>query len=787
MANDIWAGVSFGDSVVNPGSVYTTGGTPTAPPPSYSGAVAANAALYPGVAPAVATPNNLPAGNPYVANANGAFVPLTKNTAYVNGLYGPQPNTDGLGAFTMPKVPTVINAAALGEGAASELQSKINQSAIQGQATTLKNPGIAQANPTAIANPNFINALYAEQYNRPATQEELNKFAGRTVKDAANIILGATKSPFFQGAVPGGNDKNPESQQPAAPEVAALDGTIDLNKWQQTMTAGLKSINDLIAQEREAFDNSINEIGNQPGTTMPLLQGDQAYQERRKEIRMQRLVDEKTQLVEAGNLQFKVMEYANTLRKDQQDALAGTIEMFLGEGIDIPDAMAQQYASLSGINPQAFKDGLAAAVVAKAKSIALDNAYKQAQIDNASKPDLNTVGTDEEGNPIFGSYDPSTKTWKPIVISGSSASFTDANGTAWNVAGWAANDKSKQASMQAIADKIGKVTDANIEEKVKQFTPGLTADMIRKSSEKSGVSWEAIMTMAAQESLGGNSNVAKKNNNYGGLTFNNQEWIKEFGGSKGTARPAAEGGNYIKFATPQAGLDAMAVLMAQYGTVNVDTKKDSQLASVIAQVKSGKVKISEVADEPKGFRNKVIAGLGTDAISNPETTAKLKDMEAVANSVLNDSYLKNIIGANKVGRFSLTNWVTGDKQTVISNLERLISNESLKSLIEAKAQGATFGALSDKELDILSSAATSLAGYRVYDDAGKKVIGYQGNQDDFIAEIKRLRDSYSNLLEANGVSSVKDIISGTTPGNLQFSTGQITTTPSNIGYEIIND
>lgn len=295
------------------------------------------------------------------------------------------------------------------------------------------------------------------------------------------------------------------------------------------------------------------------------------------------------------------------------------------------------------------------------------------------------------------------------------------------------------------------------------------------------------MTMAAQESLGGNSNVAKKNNNYGGLTFNNQEWIKEFGGSKGTARPAAEGGNYIKFATPQAGLDAMAVLMAQYGTVNVDTKKDSQLASVIAQVKSGKVKISEVADEPKGFRNKVIAGLGTDAISNPETTAKLKDMEAVANSVLNDSYLKNIIGANKVGRFSLTNWVTGDKQTVISNLERLISNESLKSLIEAKAQGATFGALSDKELDILSSAATSLAGYRVYDDAGKKVIGYQGNQDDFIAEIKRLRDSYSNLLEANGVSSVKDIISGTTPGNLQFSTGQITTTPSNIGYEIIND
>ncbi len=60
----------------------------------------------------------------------------------------------------------------------------------------LKNEAIAKANPGVTANQNFINALYQEQFNRDATQTELDKFAGRTVKDASNIILGADKSPF---------------------------------------------------------------------------------------------------------------------------------------------------------------------------------------------------------------------------------------------------------------------------------------------------------------------------------------------------------------------------------------------------------------------------------------------------------------------------------------------------------------------------------------------------------------------------------------------------------------
>ena len=59
----------------------------------------------------------------------------------------------------------------------------------------LKNPKIAQANQALPANKAFIDALFVEGYNRKATQVELAKFVNRSVKDAANLILGSN-SPF---------------------------------------------------------------------------------------------------------------------------------------------------------------------------------------------------------------------------------------------------------------------------------------------------------------------------------------------------------------------------------------------------------------------------------------------------------------------------------------------------------------------------------------------------------------------------------------------------------------
>ena len=61
----------------------------------------------------------------------------------------------------------------------------------------LKNKAIEAANPGVTANSAFIDALYLEKEGRKATQAEKDKFTVMTVKDAANIILGAKLSPFM--------------------------------------------------------------------------------------------------------------------------------------------------------------------------------------------------------------------------------------------------------------------------------------------------------------------------------------------------------------------------------------------------------------------------------------------------------------------------------------------------------------------------------------------------------------------------------------------------------------
>lgn len=369
------------------------------------------------------------------------------------------------------------------------------------------------------------------------------------------------------------------------------------------------------------------------------------------------------------------------------------------------------------------------------------------------------------GNGLY--YDPITKTVKTIdqITPGSSNStsyFTDANGINWNVAGWASNDASKVASMQNTANMIGKVTDANIEQKVAQFTPGITADMIKKASALTGVSWEAIMAQVVQESTGGTSNVAIKNNNFGGLTFNNQEWIKQFGGTKGSARPASEGGNYIKFPTKQDGLNALAALQASYGVVNSSNNTSKTAQEWATAINNKKATLSDVKGrndiETIKLRNEVVNAIATTPQSQTLSPEKISELNAnikLADDILNSKGLNSSVGTNALGRTAILDKFSGQKQNFIASVNQLISSNALNALIEAKKQGATFGALSDRELDILSSSATKLKDWAVTDKKTGKIKGFNISEPLFRAEIKRMQDSYTNLLN-NGVTGLAE-------------------------------
>lgn len=577
------------------------------------------------------------------------------------------------------------------------------------------------------------------------------------------------------------------SDTPAAPEVATVTGNIDPVKLIETIQAGVDSINKLIEDERAAFDLSSAELGNQLGTVMPLIQGEQVYQEARKNVALQRLVDEKTALVESGNLQMKVYEYTKQLRDDQKEALASILDVYLQNGTPITDEMASQYSELTGVDATTIKDAftVAATNYVKKQNTTQDMTMLQAgfnyvatpaERDNlkakgynivelagrtyakaptADKVDFGKIGTDEDGNDIMGFINTTTKVTTPVNASDSTSYFTDATGASWNVAGWALDDTAKAASMQAAADKIGLVTEDNIAQKVAQFTPGLTPEMVKTASATSGVTWEAIMAMALQESLGGTSNVAKKNNNYAGITFNNQEWIKDYNGTIGTARPAAEGGNYVKFATPQDGLNAMAALQATYGQVNPETTTSKKANDWATLINSGKAKLSDVPDK---LKSKVAEAMASNpAKIDPATqTALTKNIDLV-DKILTEDSLNAVVGSWSPQRKITTFFSSlgGGAQTAIADVQKLISNESLQALIAAKAGGATFGALSDREMDILSSSATSLASFAIKDNNGK-VIGYDANQTEFRNELTRLKTSYQNLLNANGGSLPND-------------------------------
>lgn len=83
--------------------------------------------------------------------------------------------------------------------------------------------------------------------------------------------------------------------------------------------------------------------------------------------------------------------------------------------------------------------------------------------------------------------------------------------------------------------------------------------------------------------------------------------------------------------------------------------------------------------------------------------------------------------------------LTGAQQNFIGDIEQLRSELNLDTLINAKAQGATFGALSDNELRMLASAATKIGTWTVKNSDGE-VVGYNTSEANFKKEIDKINN-----------------------------------------------
>jgi len=176
------------------------------------------------------------------------------------------------------------------------------------------------------------------------------------------------------------------------------------------------------------------------------------------------------------------------------------------------------------------------------------------------------------------------------------------------------------------------------------------------------------------------------------------------------------------------------------------------------RIRDNKAKLSDITSEVEknnpGLKSEVVALMGT----LPPSKAQIDEAK---NFVAKLKELRNHKGlATSVGPQSLSRGAfyilgsAGKRDEFTGKADSLISKKALNELIEAKSQGATFGALSDRELSVLSNAATTLGAWSEIDKNGK-VKYFDTTEKSFKDELdKMIRDYEALLAEANTTQSL---------------------------------
>lgn len=130
--------------------------------------------------------------------------------------------------------------------------------------------------------------------------------------------------------------------------------------------------------------------------------------------------------------------------------------------------------------------------------------------------------------------------------------------------------------------------------------------------------------------------------------------------------------------------------------------------------------------------------------SEKEKAVVIADKINAFDSILNNKLgLKLSVGPTRFNRMAgaldITSGGIGAKQEFIASVEQLVSEETLNSLINAKAKGATFGALSEGELALLKQTASKIGKWAKTDKTGK-VVGYEAPESAFIQELNTLKN-----------------------------------------------
>lgn len=167
-----------------------------------------------------------------------------------------------------------------------------------------------------------------------------------------------------------------------------------------------------------------------------------------------------------------------------------------------------------------------------------------------------------------------------------------------------------------------------------------------------------------------------------------------------------------------------------------DIGKGPEVQTQVVEVNGKKVLINSKTGQ-------TIATIGGDGVDQQTAFQAATAQQKVADitGLLDDSYLTTAVGTNPLGRASPFELFTGGKSNFIGGVQNLLSTLTKDNLINAKANGATFGALSEGELGLLSSSATKLSSpaWTVTDDVGN-IIGWKVSEPTFKAELDKINN-----------------------------------------------
>jgi len=87
--------------------------------------------------------------------------------------------------------------------------------------------------------------------------------------------------------------------------------------------------------------------------------------------------------------------------------------------------------------------------------------------------------------------------------------------------------------------------------------------------------------------------------------------------------------------------------------------------------------------------------------------------------------------------------MTKKKQDYLGKIQNLLDNKTMEDFISLKAQGATFGALSNEELKMLQASSSILASRAEKDESGN-ITGFNMSEKAFRTELNKLKTLYAD-------------------------------------------